>query len=150
MKIKHYSEKINLLVTEREIEVPIYVEAKECEFNNEITAKIKYSDNEYIGKGTSIDWTDAFANLQKTLPDNVKLKCCLTCKHGTLCPYGDIPNYVLCSQSQRIDSKDDVIEWLDRVDVEKMKRTAFQNCSRFEFVDENYYTYNDFVYFLKK
>ena len=150
MKEKHYCEKIILLISGEEVEVPISIIDKKADFDADITVKINYLGIEYVAQGTSLEWTDAFANMQKALPENIKLKCCLTCRHGTLCPYGNIPNYVLCSHSESINDKDDVIVWLDRVDIDGVKRTSFQSCQHFEFANEKHYTYNDFLWYLKK
>ena len=147
---EQYSEKIQLLVSGEEMEAPIFLTHKENAIDTEITVKMEYLGKEYVGRGKSLEWTDAFADLQKKLPSDVQLKCCLTCRHGTLCPYGNIPNYILCSRSETIESKDDVIDWLYRTDVEPMKRSSFQSCAHFAFADEKYYTYNDFLYYLKK
>jgi HAD superfamily hydrolase (TIGR01509 family) len=144
-----YREKINLLVKGESVEIPIKVTHKEDAAAAEITVKIEYLGKEYHGTGKSLEWTDAFADLQKNLPDGVRLQCCLTCRHGTLCPYGNIPNYVLCSKSETITSKDDVIDWLYEMDdIEPMKRNSFQNCEHFIFADEEHFTYNDFEYYL--
>lgn len=133
-----------------EIQVPITVTDKKTEETAEITVKLEYQGREYVGKGTNLEWTDAFADLQKTLPEHIKLKCCLTCKHGTLCPYGNIPNYVLCASTERFKSKNDVIDWLDRVDVDSVQRTSFHSCESFEIADQKYYTYNDYLCYWKK
>ena len=149
--IEQYNEKMKLLVSGEETEAPILLTHKENAITTEITVKMEYLGKEYSGTGQWIDWTDAFADLQKKLPDGVWLKCCLTCKHGTLCPYGNIPNHVLCSRAETINSKDDVIDWLYRMDdIEPIKRSSFQSCEHFVFADEEHFTYNDFAYYLRK
>lgn len=145
----HYNETIKLRLPKKEIEVPIWVEHRECEVGAEVTVRIEYSGEEYVGKGTELEWTDAFADLQKKLPVGGQIKSCLTCRYGTLCPYGQIPNYVLCSRSQNIKNKDDVIEWVGRTGQD-IERTAFQSCKNFKPANEKYYTYNDFLHFLRK
>lgn len=130
------------------IAVPIAITHKELEVGTEVIIKIEYQGNEFLGMGKSLNWADAFANLQKALPSGIKIQCCMTCRHGTLCPYGNIPNYILCSQNAVINSKDDVIDWLDNVDVKKIKRSAFGCCEKFKSSNKNDYTYNDYFYYL--
>ncbi|MBQ2988338.1 MAG: HAD family phosphatase [Clostridia bacterium] len=146
-----YNETIRLLSSEEEAEVPVSVTYKENAVDREVTVKLKYREKEYISRGKEPEWTDAFADLQKQLPGDMRIKCCLTCRHGTLCPYGRIPNYVLCSGTETIKDKDDVIEWLYRVgdDIERMERSALQSCEHFIFADEAHFTYNDFEYYLR-
>ena len=100
---------------------------------------------------TAIEEIDkTIQHLQKTLPHNVKIQCCMTCKHGTLCPYGNLPNYILCSHAVMINSKDDVIDWLaEMTDVKEIEKSACGYCEKFEFSNENDYTYNDYFYYLK-
>ncbi len=48
-----------------------------------------YNGNEYKGKGTDYLRTDTLADLKMKLPTNVKIACCMTCRHGNMCPYGN-------------------------------------------------------------
>ena len=140
---------LNLSVLGDTIVVPIVVIHKELESGVEVIIKIKFQESTYVGTGKNLEWTDAFANLQKTLPDGVKIQCCMTCRHGTLCPYGNIPDYILCSKSAVINNKDDVIDWLDKVDdITKIKKSSFCCCDTYNASNENNYTYNDYLYYL--
>lgn len=143
-----YRGTLNLSVSNEIITVPVFVTHNEQDRDDEITVRIEYSGKEYLGKGKYREWTDAFANLQKALPINVEIQCCLTCRHGTLCPYGNLPNYVLCSKAEKINSKDDVIEWLDRIDAKDVEKSSLEFCEAFEVSNEKHYTYNDYLYFL--
>lgn len=49
-----------------------------------VNAGIIYQGNEIWGHGTDYLWIDAFANLQKQLPNGVILKCCMTCLYGNI------------------------------------------------------------------
>ena len=130
------------------IAVPIVITHKELHVDAEVVIKIDYKGNTYLGTGESLEWTDAFANLQKALPDGVNIWCCMTCKHGTLCPYGNIPDYILCSKDAVIDNKDDVIGWLDKVEVEDIKKSSLDLCEQYDASNEKAYTYNDYLYYL--
>ncbi len=145
-----YRGMLNLIVSDKLISIPVVITHKELDVDAEITIKALYLEKEYLGKGKSLDWADAFADLQRTLPHNVKIQCCMTCKYGTLCPYGNLPNYVLCSQAVMINSKDDVIDWLaEMTEVKEIEKSACGYCEKFEFSNENDYTYNDYFYYLK-
>ena len=37
-----------------------------------VVIKTEYKETTYLGTGKNLEWTDAFANLQKALPDGVK------------------------------------------------------------------------------
>ena len=139
---------LNLSVLDDLIAVPIVITHKELNVGAEVVIKIEYKENTFLGTGKSREWTDAFANLQKTLPDGVNIRCCMTCKHGTLCPYGNIPDYILCSKDVVINDKDDVIDWLDKADVEAIKKSSFGLCEQYEASNVNEYTYNDYLYYL--
>ena len=139
---------LNLSVFCKLIAVPIVITHKELNVDAEVIIKIEYKENTYLGTGKSLEWTDAFANLQKALPDGVNIQCCMTCKHGTLCPYGNIPDYILCSKDSVIDNKDDVIGWLDKVEVEDIKKSSLDLCEQYDASNEKAYTYNDYLYYL--
>ena len=76
------------------------IEIEHLTDSNEITSKVTavlcYEGIEYKGFGTDWLWIDAIADLQKHLPENVKIKCCLTCRHGSLCPVGNKENEIFC------------------------------------------------------
>ena len=139
---------LQLSVSNDHITVPIVITHKESEVDAEVTVRIIYQENEYSGLGRSLEWTDAFANLQKALPDGVNIQCCMTCKHGTLCPYGNIPDYILCSKNVVINDKEDVLDWLDKANVEDIKKSSLSLCEQYAASNENDYTYNDYLYYL--
>lgn len=141
---------LNLSVLDNLIAVPIVITHKELEAGAEVVIRIEYKENTYLGIGKSLEWTDAFANLQNSLPDDVKIQCCMTCRHGTLCPYGNIPNRILCTKNAVIRNKDDVVNWLDKVDEKDIKKSSFGCCEKYDASNENDYTYNDYLYYLKK
>ncbi|MBQ9083049.1 MAG: hypothetical protein IJY28_06085 [Clostridia bacterium] len=118
-----------------------------------VTAGIKYDGKEYWGQGKAYTWEDAFADLQKKLPDGVFLKCCLTCRHGNLCPYGDEPGKLFCTKGFDIRSKKDMCGLFDNEKAsgiyERMK-DAVDSCGDHLPQSEDTYTYNDFLYYLDK
>ena len=139
---------LNLSVLGDLIAVPIVITHKETEVDAEVIIKVEYKDKTYSGTGTNLEWTDSFANLQKTLPNGVNIQCCMTCKYGTLCPYGNIPNYILCSNNAIINDKNDIINWLNKVNVDSVKKSSFGCCEKYDASNKNEYTYNDYLYYL--
>jgi len=71
-----------------------------------VSVSLIYKEREYEGDGCE---SLAFADLQRQLPDNVLLKCCLSCQHGNMRPYcNGIDLY--CMSDTVITSKDDVCD----------------------------------------
>lgn len=112
-----------------------------------IDVGIKYQDKTIWGHGKDHDWVDAFADLQKKLPDGVVLKCCLTCRHGNMCPYGNNVGEVFCTKDLTITTKMDLCD-LDWREMEKRTRSYTDVCEEFVHQSPNFYTYNDYRYYL--
>ena len=88
------------------------------------TVGCTYDGKEYWGRGNDHLWIDAFADLQKKLPEGVTIKCCLTCRHGNLCPVGNAPNEVFCTKDVLITQKSDLYFYTeDEAECEKRSRS---------------------------
>ena len=70
-----------------------------------VSVGVKYNGEQLWGQGKDYLWVDAFANVQKQLPDGVLLKCCMTCRHGNMCPYGNEPGKLFCTKGLFCDKK---------------------------------------------
>lgn len=117
----------------------------------EVSAYIRYHNKDYFGNGTDYLWIDAIADLQKKLPEDVMLKCCVACRHGSLCPVGNSENEVFCVSDISPKDKSDLFFYTeDENERTKRSREYFNQCENFESQKGNYYTYNDFYYHLKK
>ena len=119
----------------------------------EVTANPKseisliYDGAEYTGCGTDRLWTDTFAGLETKLPVDVKIACCMTCRHGNMCPYGNAENQLFCTKDIRISSKEDMCNLFDQTDSVKERSVASLDfCDNFVYQSEEYYTYNDYLY----
>lgn len=145
---------INLLTPNGELRSRINISYElESEDGNtiKVVASICYNEKEYLGVGTDFLWTDAVADLQKKLPDNVVLKCCVACKHGNLCPVGNARNEIFCMKDIKPSQKSDIFFYTeDNTEREKRQRAYFDHCKEFEPQSKDYYTYNDFIDFLSK
>ena len=118
---------------------------------NPVEIQLNYNNILYKGKGTDYLWVDAFADLQNKLPHNIKLACCMTCRHGNMCPYGNSPNEILCTKDLLISSKDDMIELFNKTDpYAERKVTSVNYCDDFVYQSNDYYTYNNYLYYLQK
>lgn len=94
-----------------------------------ITVGIKYQEKEIWGRADNNLWTYAFADLQKQLPDGVILKCCMTCKHGNMCPAENAPGELFCTKDVKIKEKSDLLFYTEN-DSERESRihNYVQNC----------------------
>ena len=126
-----------------------------CDNKTSVSPKFEisltYEEVEYKGYGTDFLWSDAFADLEIKLPNDVKIACCMTCRHGNMCPYGNKENQLFCTKDVIIASKDDMIGLIDNTDlcVERAV-SSIQYCDSFSYQSDDYYTYNDYLYYLKK
>lgn len=111
----------------------------------------RYNGKDYWGRGNDYLWMDAFADLHRQLPEGVSLKCCLTCRHGSLCPTGNEENELFCTKDVTINQKSDLYFYTeDRGEREKRSRQYCSVCEDFRPQSEDFYTYNDYLDFLKK
>lgn len=117
---------------------PIYVQLVLC-----------YGNHEYSGRGEDFLGSDALADLQKSLPANIKIECCMTCCCGNMCPYGNAPGTLFCSKGYTINSKEDLLKYFDgdRPALPEVNSNSF--CKEFIYQSSGYYTYNDFKYYLQ-
>lgn len=112
---------------------------------------IVYNGAEYSGKGTDYLWEGTFAELQAKLPSGVKLACCMTCRHGNMCPYGNTPNRLFCMKDITADSKDALCNVFDTTDAyEKRAVSSCGICEDFVYQSDDYFTYNDFLHYLRR
>ena len=48
--------------------------------------------------------------LQGKLPRDVKLLCCMTCRHGNMCPFGNEPRELYCTKNIKVNNKNQLAE----------------------------------------
>lgn len=114
-----------------------------------ITVYIKYQNKDYLGCGNDSLWVDAFADLQKKLPTDVTLKCCLSCRHGNMCPVGNQPNELFCTKDVHIAQKSDLFFYTeDYAEREKRSKKYTDVCANYQPQSEDCYTYTDYLYYL--
>lgn len=118
-----------------------------------ISVGITYGNQEFRGYSKSSTPEIAYANLQKSLPAGVFLKCCLTCRHGNMCPYSN-DDAVYCTKDYTVTSKEDVCNLIDRIvkqdfgELDARQRDYGDFCESYLPQDDAHYTYNDYSYYI--
>jgi len=145
--------KVPLLTSNGKTMVPIEIAYDDSEVVTDPISEISllYNGIEYKGIGADYLWTDALADLQAKLPKTVKIACCMTCRHGNMCPYGNKENQLICTKGITITSKEDMIDLFDQTDpFEERAVASLDFCEYFVYQSDDYYTYNDFFYQLSQ
>ena len=115
-----------------------------------VTVCLRFSGKDWQGHGKDPLWIDAFADLQKQLPKDVSLKCCLTCRHGNLCPVGSDNNELFCTKDVAISQKNDLYFYTeDEIERKKRARQYCHVCDDYQLQSDDPCTYNDFLWYLK-
>lgn len=145
-------EYVTLLSPSDVITAPIQINYDNDEdATNPVEINLTYNGVVYQGKGTDHLWVDAFADLQNRLPHGIKLACCMTCRYGNMCPYGNSENQLFCTRDVVISSKEDIIDLFDNTDPYAERGVpSTKYCEGFIYQSDHSYTYNDFLYHLEK
>ncbi len=116
-----------------------------------IKINLTYNNTLYQGSGNDYLWVDAFADLQRKLPNDIKIACCITCRHGNMCPYGNMENQLFCTKDLTISSKEDMLNLFDQTDpFEERVVASLDYCEDFVYQSDDCYTYSDYLYQLSK
>lgn len=126
--------------------VPVYYNGMRVEPDS-MSVTVEYESKKYWSTPPCHTWEAAFASLQKSLPEGIKIKSCLTCRHGNFCPYGNESGEIFCLKNDKPKNKLDVCDLLngDKDLDQKRKEISFV-CPDYKEQSEGYYTYNDFMY----
>lgn len=142
-----------ILPTGEKVIVPMQIcwDDNENDANSRCEICVAYNGVKYYGKGTDYLWVDAFAQLQKNLPSGIELACCMTCRYGNMCPYGNKENQLFCTKDLNIVDKmqlcnliDETYKFFDR------EVFSYHYCDDFLYQSDDYYTYNDYFLVLNK
>lgn len=116
-----------------------------------MSVRLVYDECEYIGIGTIYPYMDAFANLQKQLPNGVVLKGCINCVHVNMCTYGDEPYRVYCTNQFIIGEKLDIIKHIENNDITIQNEREYSDlCDDYCMQSPGTYTYTDYKEFISK
>ena len=118
----------------------------------EIRIWIQYEGKEYGGHGTDVTSADqeAFADLQKQLPDGVALKCCLSCAHGNRSPFSNAYDLLYCMKDTVISDKRDLCPYVTGDEEEKRRRRYTDVCDDWAEQNDTVFVYSDYPCFFKK
>lgn len=144
---------VSLLTPTGKVIVPVKIiyDSNEDITNPKSQITLSYDGVEYKGTGIDYLWTDTLADLQTQLPEDVKIACCMTCRHGNMCPYGNVENQLFCTKDLKITSKEDMCNLFDQTNpFEKRVVASFDYCDDFIYQSDDCYTYNDYLYQLGK
>jgi len=128
---------------------PFTVMMEETAAGANVKAELIVYGKDFEGRGNSLVWEDAFAELQKSLPQGFSLKCCLACRHGNMCVYGNIPNLIFCTYGENITKEDDLIDFICEAKAESTVQKSTDVCENFAPQSKDFYTYNDYLYYLE-
>lgn len=117
--------------------------------------EVNLDNKSYTSKET---YTTEYAilNFQSILPQNIKIACCQSCRHGNFCPYGCEDNELFCLKGRTPSNKMDVCgifsdyhtgkdNWLS-----SRSRKLLDFCIDYSPIDsQTFYTYNDWDYYIK-
>ena len=112
---------------------------------------LTYDGKKYWSNSVCHTWEAAFAALGKSLPDGVKVKCCVTCRHGNFCPFGNKSGEIFCLKTFAPKNKSDVCDFMNNDEVYYAgSRFISDFCSDYKEQSEDYYSYNSYLYYMSK
>lgn len=124
---------------------------EENEYATIVDVSINYNGEQFCGHGSDYFLIDAFADLQNQLPKDVLIKCCLTCRHGNMCPVGNRLGELFCTNDVIITQKSDLYYYTEHtLECEKRSRQYTDVCEKYQPQTDEYFTYNDYLPYLKK
>ncbi len=129
----------------REHDVPVYYNGVRVDPPS-MTLTVAYEGKKYWSNAVCHTWEEAFATLQKGLPEGVRIKSCLTCRHGNFSPFGNKNDEILCLKNYAPKNKLDVCDLLDGdKDLFRKLRDCSFVCPDYREASEDHYAYNDYL-----
>ncbi len=150
--INYLNEYLTLSTLKGEITAKIKISYEESDEKEPLVElKLYYDGKVYHSSNYDYFWIRTFANLQNQLPKDINIKCCLTCKHGNLCPVGNCHNELFCTKDVVINEKSDLFFYTEE-DNERDTRSRKYTfvCNDYKPQNNDYFTYNDYLYYLVK
>jgi len=118
---------------------------------SEMTIRTQFDGKEIIAAGTDYPFADAYADLQNKLPEGVMLTGCVACRHGNMCPVGDLPDEVFCTKDVAITCRSDLYFYTEDEEERKRRLRHYTDfCDAFQPQKDDAFTYNDYRFYLKK
>jgi hypothetical protein len=123
----------------------MYYESLDDDEMQNIHFEVKLN-NQHVQSKLSDSVEYAIKYLQNALPDNIRIACCQSCRHGNFNPFGDLENEVFCLSDMNPCNKDDVVEIFSNQEksIESRSRKLLDFCKEYKPISDNEkYTYND-------
>ena len=112
-----------------------------------MTIRTKYQGKDIVVSGNRYPWEDAYANLQKQLPENVRLFCCVACRHGNCCPAGDAPDEVFCTKDVAVSCKSDLFCYTEDCKERRSRSRRYtDHCDDFQPQAPGVFTYSNYLF----
>lgn len=108
---------------------------------------LTFMGKNYFSLKRYYNFDELFAEMQNQLPENIFIKCCVTCRHGNFCPFGNIPDEIFCTKDVIIRNKDDACRYTSD---DNRKKVSTYCCQDYKPQSKNFYTYNDFLHYVNK
>ncbi len=132
------------------LDLMIEYDHKDMDMVKSMTIRTTYQGKEIVAIGTVWPFDDAYSELQRKLPENVQIKCCVACRHGNQCPYGNAPDEVYCTKDVIVRNRMDACFYTSEDDASDRRLRYFWDfCDDFCPQDEETYTYSTYLYYLK-
>ena len=118
----------------------VYIEDELKTIRYEVTIKGK----RFISKAADVT-EYGIKNLQKSLPETIKIVSCQTCRYGHFNPYGDNDNEIFCLKDIQPHNLVELREIFSTgADLENRKRHLLDYCSKYRPISlKDCFTYND-------
>lgn len=150
-----YHEKITLQTSEGDIKTDMHIVCHEedvyyngvLEADESMAIGVTYKDKEFWGHGKDHLLTKIIADIQKQLPKDVLIKCCLTCRHGNTCPFCNYDEEIFCTKELVINSKNDVCDLFGGTYPEHLVMKYTDICPDYKPQSKEHYTYNGYLYY---
>ena len=111
----------------------------------EVSVGIQYEGKTIWGRGRDCSGQDAFADLQRQLPDGVILKCCLSCRYGNQSPFSNEFDLIYCMKDVVVSEKADLCPYMtDATETSRRMRHYCDICEDWSEQSDETYVYSDF------
>ena len=132
------------------LDLTIEYDHEDMDMVNSMTIRTTYQGKEIVAIGTVWPFDDAYSELQRKLPANVRIKCCVACRHGNQCPTGNAPDEVYCTKDVIVCDKMDAFHYTVEDNEASCRLRHFgDSCDDFSPQEEEIYTYSTYLYYLK-
>lgn len=106
--------------------------------------RLTFDGKTYVGRGTDEFYARPAAQIREQLPEGIEIACCMTCRYGNECIYGNIPEEYYCFRDVSLTAKEDLIPYSVPEELNRRLRDFAYYCPDWQPQSPDYYTYNEF------